>query len=87
MDLDTTRAGLRKMNRADLNELLFRGSETHVALCNIASIEIDPHVDEAAARARIDKLTLDDVVNALAPLAHLGQILHEHHAEHGASHG
>lgn len=87
MDLDTTRAGLRKMDRAGLNELLLHASQTHIALCNIASVEIDPHVDEATARARIGKLTLDEVVNALAPLAYLGQVLHEHHAGHSASHG
>ena len=87
MDLNTTRDGLRKMDRTELNELLFRASQTHIALCNIASIEIDPHVDEAGARARIDKLTLDEVVSALAPLAYLGQVIHEHHPEHDETHG
>ena len=86
MEFEVTATKLRKLDRGDLEDLLFRVSQSHIALCNVTSAEVDPHAEEGVMRERISKLDTGQIVAALAPLAVLAEAAHEHHPGHEDSH-
>lgn len=70
-----------------LREHMLQASESHAAMCAIASDKPDPHASRQEMEQRVAKLSKEDLARALAPLVDLAEIAHEHHEGHAGAHG
>jgi hypothetical protein len=74
---------LMKLDWQELQDLMLSCGEAHALMCVAAGEDQSVHANKETMRTRIAEMSKEDVVRALAAFAVLGELVHEHHPEHG----